>query len=1372
MEGTNSVLAEMIGPGCIWRMWSATPSSGHVRIYLDGTNGPPAVNLPFSAYFDGQHPPFTNSALVHTTTANGWNNYTPVPYLKSCKIVADPGWGNYYHFNYETFPSNTIVPTFTLQMSSTDAAALAGANQGLGHPGADPAGSRPGQVTLTNVVTVNGGSTQSVAVVSGPAAITALKVQLNLPATPADYDPLRELALQIKWDGETNPSVWAPLGDFFGTAPGANLYSSLPLGHTSNGWWYCYWYMPFAMNAQVDLVNDDTNQHQATFQITSAPLSRPLAQFGRFHAKWHRDAFLPTDPGRSNFDWTILKCSGTGRFVGTMLHVWNPGGGWWGEGDEKFFIDGEKFPSTFGTGSEDYFGYAWSSPVLFQHALHNQTHNDGNNKGHISDNRWHITDSVPFQQSFEGCMEKYFLNSRPTLYASTAYWYLAPGDQDPYTPVPVSQRIGYWPMPPVYKVAGALEGEDLQVLTVTAGTPQRQDMSGFTGGQWSNDAQLWWTGAHPGDNLSLSLPVTNSGAYKLSLQMTKAKDYGMVQLYLDGQPLGQPIDLYNPTVIPTGPMVLGDSLLTAGQHTLMAQITGANTNAVLSYMFGLDYVKLEPPLALLDALNLGNPAGDVAVVFSSPVDPATATNSANYTLNNGAGITAAQLGATPDTVLLRTTGLNAGAAYIVTADNVQDRALPTHTIQPNSSIVLEKNLDTWLRLDESMGATSADSSGNGRNGSLVNDALPGYAGKVLKAVKFAGVIGGYIQLPSGYADFTTNGMTVALWAKPATQGAIATWARFLDLGNGASSDNILFARNAASAILTFEVYTGGSSGGKVNSPDGTLVTNQWQHLAATLDPWGNVVLYKNGVVLTNGTTAVPSLLTRTRDFLGLSNWSTDGHYAGKMDDVRVYDRVLGPAALMALANGGGPDDADPSIPTVSVAATVPATALKNAPPGVFTLNRAGNATNALTVQFSLAGTATNGVSYQTLSGSATLPAGATSAQVLVTPIDGSFPQPAQTVVLRLAGNAGYNIGDADSDTVTIQNDDITPMAIVATAQNAIGSVPTIADIWFSAPVALPSATNLANYQLANAPGLSVTNAALDARNLRVKLGISGPLPANALVNVSGVQDAFGNSASSQIPIRARLTPSNVIANIYHAPSDRPTCFSYVTDGVVNNTNNTGAGFDTYGGSANIPLTQFAGLLYAAPQDVQAIKVDLGRQFGDGGNWQAAPMVCLLKNPVDTASTSPETDVSNWVQVAASLVSGSQFQHAADANPSPNTPIVFDLTGLPGDQRICYGWAVGGAQGNGANGFISVTELSAFGVPSTASVRPSLKAAPSGAGVIITWPAWAAGFALLSSPQVGPAAAWARAGVTQQLQGDHFSATVPPASNAVFYRLKK
>ena len=146
-EGANSVLAEMTGPGCIWRMWSATPSSGHVRIYLDGTNGPPVVDLPFSAYFDGLHPPFTNSAIVHTTPANGWNNYTPIPYQTSCKIVADPGWGSYYQFTYETFPTNTQVPTFDMQLAPADAAALANVIQVLSNCGSDPAGARPAKLT-------------------------------------------------------------------------------------------------------------------------------------------------------------------------------------------------------------------------------------------------------------------------------------------------------------------------------------------------------------------------------------------------------------------------------------------------------------------------------------------------------------------------------------------------------------------------------------------------------------------------------------------------------------------------------------------------------------------------------------------------------------------------------------------------------------------------------------------------------------------------------------------------------------------------------------------------------------------------------------------------------------------------------------------------------------------------------------------------------------------------------------------------------------------------------------------------------------------------------------------------------------------------
>ena len=588
-EGDKLVLAEMQGPGCIWRIWSAAPKDGHVRIYLDGASEP-AVDLPFVGYFDGKNEPFTRSAIVHTVSM-GWNNYTPIPYQKSCKVVAERGWGLYYHFDYETFPPGTQVPTFKRDLSAAESAALDEANRVLTRCDFAEDCRYATQKVEAKSVAVAAGKTATVLKLKGPSAITGIRVKLDLPAPPADRDVLRELAIQIKWDGEKEPSVWSPLGDFFGTV-GANHYRSLPLGHTSDGWWYCNWYMPFGKAAQVELINDGKARRSVAFEVTTAPLTKPIEGLARFHAKWHRDAFLPHEKERQ-IDWPIVKTEGSGRFVGVMLHVWNPRGGWWGEGDEKFFVDGEKFPSTFGTGSEDYFGYAWCCPQLFQNAFHDQTYNDGNNRGHVSVNRWHITENVPFHKSFEGCIEKYYPNSRPTLYAATAYWYLAPGGEDPYRPLPLSERVGYWTPVQSFQVKGAIEGEKLRIISKTAGNPQEQDMTGFDG-QWSNDAHLWWTDAKPGDKLDLALPVKESGKFKLSAQMTKAPDYGIVQLYLDGQKLGDPIDLYHPSVIPTGLQSLGVHDLTAGDHKLTVEITGANEKAIKSYMFALDYLKLEP----------------------------------------------------------------------------------------------------------------------------------------------------------------------------------------------------------------------------------------------------------------------------------------------------------------------------------------------------------------------------------------------------------------------------------------------------------------------------------------------------------------------------------------------------------------------------------------------------------------------------------------------------------------------------------------------------------------------------------------------------------------------------------------------------------
>ncbi len=587
-EGDKLVLAEMTGPGCIWRIWSAAPKDGHVRIYLDGASEP-AVDLPFIGYFDGKNAPFNRPAIVHSV-AMGFDNYTPIPYQKSCKIVADSGWGMYYHFGYETFPKGTKVPTFKRELTAKENAALDDASGILSNCGPLPTGGLTMGFRGESIVAP--GATSKLSTLEGPAAIASLQFKLDLPPAPADIDVLRSLAIQIRWDGELQPSVWAPFGDFFGTAPGANPYRSLPLGLTKDGWWYCNWYMPFATGAEITLKNDGSVPVKTEYKIVTRPAKSTAGSLARFHAKWHRDALLPVEPGRK-IDWPFLKADGAGRFVGVMLHVWNPRGGWWGEGDEKFFVDGEKFPSTFGTGSEDYFGYAWCNPTLFENAFHDQTRNDGNNRGHVSVNRWHITDNVPFQQSFEGCIEKYYPNQRPTIYASTAYWYLAPGGKDPYAAAPLNERIGYWTPIETFKVKGAIEGEKLKVLGKTGGNLQEQDMTGFAG-QWSNDAHLWWTDAKPGDSLELALPAAETAKYKISVQLTKAPDYGIVQLYLDGEKLGGPIDLYNSSVMPSGPLVMGARNLTGGDHTLKVEMVGANDKAIKRYMFALDYVKLDP----------------------------------------------------------------------------------------------------------------------------------------------------------------------------------------------------------------------------------------------------------------------------------------------------------------------------------------------------------------------------------------------------------------------------------------------------------------------------------------------------------------------------------------------------------------------------------------------------------------------------------------------------------------------------------------------------------------------------------------------------------------------------------------------------------
>ena len=142
------------------------------------------------------------------------------------------------------------------------------------------------------------------------------------------------------------------------------------------------------------------------------------------------------------------------------------------------------------------------------------------------------------------------------------------------------------------KVPNALEGEAMKIVGKTGGNAASQGMGGFPKDKWSGTDHLWWTGAAPGARLELEFPVTADGPYDIEIVLTMARDYAIVQLMIDGEALGGPVDCYDVDVVTTGVLSYGPKKLTAGTHKLGLQIVGANPNAVKGYMVGVDYLRL------------------------------------------------------------------------------------------------------------------------------------------------------------------------------------------------------------------------------------------------------------------------------------------------------------------------------------------------------------------------------------------------------------------------------------------------------------------------------------------------------------------------------------------------------------------------------------------------------------------------------------------------------------------------------------------------------------------------------------------------------------------------------------------------------------
>lgn len=600
-EDGGRIFADIKGPGSIVRIWSANPQAGRLKIIIDGNET--ILNKPFQDYFNGKGGfPFTLEQLSYDA-GRGKNAYIPITFQESCKIVAYDDWGMFYQVNYTSFPEGTTVEPYPEKFSDDQVSALNAANNFL----ANDMGKIPmvyeNQQSVKDTLTLPAKGSHTLYSSDTSGAITGIKVKLNdVTSLGDDWKALAELSIAAYWDNETNPSVWTTLGGFFSSTTGIHEYKSLPLGVEADGTMYSYWYMPFESGANIVVKNDGDSSRTISYEIMHAPLAADKAATAlRFHAKWNRMEDAPREGNQRFPDSEFLYTEGEGRYVGTSLHVYKEIGTgdpayhddwWWGEGDEKFFVDGETFPSWFGTGSEDYFGYAWGTWEPFANAYHSQPFTNGGmwGIGNRLNNRVHILDSVPFETSFSANLEKYHRDGYANM-AVTNYWYLDKEGVDPYKEVSLQERTSYYddPYPEPFDFS---EAEDLKIVSSSGmDKAQTQNMSAY-GDQWSKDSQLVLL-AGEGGYVKTYLNVPTDGVYNLKSVLTKGNDFGKVQHYLDNQKIGSIIDLYDPNIIPTSELTLGSQYLTKGLHILEARIVGKNPSSK-GTVYGMDYLKVEP----------------------------------------------------------------------------------------------------------------------------------------------------------------------------------------------------------------------------------------------------------------------------------------------------------------------------------------------------------------------------------------------------------------------------------------------------------------------------------------------------------------------------------------------------------------------------------------------------------------------------------------------------------------------------------------------------------------------------------------------------------------------------------------------------------
>jgi hypothetical protein len=442
------------------------------------------------------------------------------------------------------------------------------------------------------------GATFVLADLEGPGVITHIWMTFLQEPHPWARDGAanhQEMLLRIFWDGREKPDVEAPVGDFFASCFGKRMeVISVPVIVEDGDSYNCFWRMPFRKSARIEVVNQSLKPIRKLYNNIDWIKKKSLPENTMYFCAQYRQEY----PAKNGRDYLVLDAKGKGYYVGTVYAVRTRSPAWWGEGDEKIYIDGEAEPSIRGTGTEDYFLSAWglkknSTPYFGVPYLNQPDRIIGQM---TCSYRWHIHDPLVFNTGIRVTFETFgwmspdenkehrphSWNEREDDFSSVAFWYQI-GPTARFTEVPPAAARK---LPSLERIL--IPGRD-HVAAAFHGAGNARVQKGAlwlaTGGQLFFEPESKREGW-----VEIPFEVQEKEPLRLVLELTRSYDYGVYQPILNGVKLGEPLDLYRPGT-DLWEFHLMDFWPDPGAYRLRLECVGKNQDSS-GYKIGVNAVRL------------------------------------------------------------------------------------------------------------------------------------------------------------------------------------------------------------------------------------------------------------------------------------------------------------------------------------------------------------------------------------------------------------------------------------------------------------------------------------------------------------------------------------------------------------------------------------------------------------------------------------------------------------------------------------------------------------------------------------------------------------------------------------------------------------